>query len=345
MAVVSIRRAVGHALKPIWHHGGLVNLARWLAGRRGAILRYHSVTDDEAVTLAYLDHGLMVTRSAFRMQLRYLRRFYTVMSLDELVDRLHRGSALPRRTVAITFDDGYRDNYTQAFPLLRAEGLPATFYVATGCIDGGPPLWTAQLRFMVRRTKERHVVLPEPLGAPASIERPADRQALFTRLVIALKNVPSARRRELVHELAELFHVTNFRPLADIMMTWNELREMSTDGMTIGAHTISHPNLPNTPPEEALEEIVGSRDMIAAKLGTSVTHFSYPNGRGAAHLTETVRGIVRQAGFLSAVTSVPGCVRTGADLWALRRVGVYNRHRHMPSFSLDMERARLRAEA
>ncbi len=345
MAVVSIRRAVGNALKPIWHHGGLVNLARCLGGRRGAILRYHSVTEDEAATLAYLDHGLMVTRTAFRMQLRYLRRFYTVMSLDELVERLHRGSALPRRSVAITFDDGYRDNYTQAFPALRAEGLPATFYVATGCIDGGPPLWTAQLRFMVRRTKERRVVLPEPLGAPAAIEHAADRQALFTRLVIALKNVPSARRRALVQELAELLRVTDFRPLAAIMMTWDELREMSADGMTIGAHTVSHPNLPNTPPEEALEEIAGSRDMIAGKLGTSVAHFSYPNGRGAAHLTDTVRGIVRQAGFLSAVTSVPGCVRAGADLWALRRVGVYNRHRHMPSFSLDMERARLRAGA
>ena len=139
--------------------------------------------------------------------------------------------------------------------------------------------------------------------------------------------------------------MTDFQPLADIMMTWNELREMSAEGMTIGAHTVSHPNIPNTPPEEALEEIVGSRDQIAGMLGTTVAHFSYPNGRGAAHLTEAVRGIVRQAGFLSAVTSVPGCVRTGADPWALRRVGVYNRHRHMPSFSLDMERARLRAEA
>jgi peptidoglycan/xylan/chitin deacetylase (PgdA/CDA1 family) len=343
--VVSVRRAVGNALKPIWHHGGLVNLARWLAGRRGAILRYHSVTNDESATLAYLDHGLMVTGSAFRMQLRYLRRFYVVMSLDELVDRLHRGKPVPHRSVAITFDDGYRDNYTEAFPLLRAEGMPATFYVATGCLDGGPPLWTAQLRFMVRRTKERRIVLPAPLNAALEIEGPADRQALFTRLIIALKNVPSTRRRELVHKLAELLRVTDFQPLADIMMTWDELREMSAGGMSIGAHTVSHPNLPNTPPEEALEEIVGSRDMIASKLGTAVAHFSYPNGRGAAHLTDTVRGIVRQAGFLSAVTSVPGCVRAGADLWALRRVGVYNRHRHMPSFSLDMERARLRAEA
>jgi peptidoglycan/xylan/chitin deacetylase (PgdA/CDA1 family) len=339
MAVV--RRIVGSGLKPIWHHWGLASLTRRLAGGRGAILRYHSVTDDERSTLAYLDHGLMVTPAAFRAQLRYLRRFYTVLSLDEIVDRLHRGGALPPRVVAITFDDGYRDNYTNAYPMLRAEGLAASFYVTTGCLDGGPPLWTAKLRYMVQRTTRSSVVLPPPLGDRLSIGTPGDRQRLFTRLVVALKNTPSARRRELLDELAQVLGVSDFSPLTDIMMTWAQAREMSANGMLIGAHTVSHPNLPNTPPSEAAAEIAGSRDMIEAALGIRATHFSYPNGRGSAHLTDDLRTMVRDLGFRSAVTSLPGCVRTGADPWALRRVGVYNRHRHMPSFSLDVERARL----
>ena len=341
----TIRRAVGQTLKPVWHHGGLVNLARWLAGRRGAILRYHSVTDDEPTTLKYLDRGLMVTCSAFRMQLRYLRRFYTVLPLDDMVERLHSDRPLPARAVSITFDDGYRDNYTQAYPLLRSEGVPATFYVTTGCLDGGPPLWTAKVRFMVQRTSKRWVELPSPLGPDTAITSAADRQRLFTRLVVALKNVPSGSRRDLVEELAGALQVDDFTPLHEIMMTWDELREMSGAGMTIGAHTISHPNLPNTEIDEATAEIAGSREVIASNLRTPVTHFSYPNGRGSAHLTEDVRMIVRRVGFRSAVTSVPGCVRTGADPWALRRVGVYNRHRHMPSFSFDVERARLRPES
>ena len=132
---------------------------------------------------------------------------------------------------------------------------------------------------------------------------------LFTRLVVGLKNVPSDRRRELIGELAEAFDVTDFGPIASIMMTWDELREMDRNGMTIGAHTVSHPNLPNTAIDEATEEIAGSRDMIANKLRSVVAHFSYPNGRGSAHVTETVRTIVRRSGFQSAVTSVSGCVR------------------------------------
>lgn len=337
-----MRIAAGRVLKPLWHHGGLVSLARYLAGRRGAILRYHSVTEDEATTLSYLDHGLMVTTAAFRTQLRYLRRFYTVLSLDEMVDRLHRGEALPPRAVAITFDDGYRDNYTQAYPALRSEGLTATFYVTTGCMNGGPPLWTAKLRFIVRRTAREFVTLPPPFSARAETRTPADRQALFTQLVVALKNIPSGQRRDLVDALATAFDVTDFSALADIMMTWDEAREMHRNGMIIGAHTVSHPNLPNTGIDEATEEIAGSRDTIAAELQTPVAHFSYPNGRGSAHLTDAVRSIVRRAAFRSAVTSMPGCVRPGADPWALRRVGIYNRHRHIPSFSLDVERARLR---
>jgi peptidoglycan/xylan/chitin deacetylase (PgdA/CDA1 family) len=337
-----LRTAASTAFKTFWHHAGVARLARGLRGAHGAILRYHSVTDDERATLAYLDRGLMVTASAFRAQLRFVRRHYTVVPLDDLVDRIHAGRSLPPRAVAITFDDGYLDNYTHAYRLLRAEGLPATFYVTTGAIDGGPPLWTAKLRYMVRTTTRARVTLPAPLGGEVELDGEGARQALFTSLIVGLKNVPGERRGRLVEELAVALGVTDFSPLAGIMMTWSQLREMSGNGMTVGAHTVSHPNLPRTEFEEAAREVCGSRDAIAERLGVPVAHFSYPNGRGASHVNERVREIVRRAGFRSAVTSLAGCVRVGADPWGLRRVGVYNRHRDLRSFSLDVERARLR---
>ena len=334
------RRAAVETLKYIWHHGGIASLARRLRGGRGAILRYHSVTDDEATTLAYLDRGLMVTAEAFAEQLRFVRERYTVVTLDDMVDRVHAGRPLPARAVAITFDDGYADNYDHAFRLLREAGLPATFYVTTGALDGGTPLWTAKLRYMVRTTTRTRVDLPAPLPTSASITDEADRQTLFTTLIMALKRVPGTQRCELVEALGECLGITDFSALDHIMMTWAQLREMSNHGMTIGAHTVSHPNLPNTEVREAEREIVGSRDAIAAALGGPVAHFSYPNGRGASHLNDTVKGLVRRAGFRSAVTSQAGCIQVGADPWSLRRVGVYNRHRDMRSFSLDVERGR-----
>jgi peptidoglycan/xylan/chitin deacetylase (PgdA/CDA1 family) len=335
------RRAAVETLKYIWHHGGIASLARRLRGGRGAILRYHSVTDDEATTLTYLDRGLMATTEAFAAQLDFIREHYTVITLDEMVERVHQGRMLPARAVAITFDDGYADNYDHAYRLLRAAGLPATFYVTTGALDGGPALWTAKLRYMVRTTTRTHVTLPAPLPTSARIADETDRQTLFTTLIMALKRVPGTQRCELIEALGPCLGVADFSPLDRIMMTWAQLREMSNNGMTIGAHTVSHPNLPNTEVREAEREIVGSRDAIAAEIGGPVAHFSYPNGRGASHLNDTVKDLVRRAGFRSAVTSQAGCIQVGADPWSLRRVGVYNRHRDMRSFSLDVERGRL----
>jgi peptidoglycan/xylan/chitin deacetylase (PgdA/CDA1 family) len=335
------RRAAVETLKYLWHHAGVASLARRLAGGRGAILRYHSITDDEETTLTYLDRGLMATTEAFAAQLRFVKERYRVVSLDEMVERVHQGRSLPPRALAITFDDGYADNYHHAYRLLREAGLPATFYVTTGAIDGGPPLWTAKLRYMVRTTTRSHVTLPAPLPGEATITDEAERQALFTTLIMALKRVPGTQRCELLDALGPAFGVLDFSALDGIMMTWAQLREMSNHGMTIGAHTVSHPNLPNTEPREAEAEITGSRDAIAARVGGPVAHFSYPNGRGASHLNDTVKTIVRRAGFRSAVTSQKGCVQVGTDPWSLRRVGVYNRHRDLRSFSLDVERGRL----
>jgi peptidoglycan/xylan/chitin deacetylase (PgdA/CDA1 family) len=128
--------------------------------------------------------------------------------------------------------------------------------------------------------------------------------------------------------------------MQQIMMGWTEVREMQSQGMEFGAHTVTHPNLPNTTAEEAEQEIRQSKEVIEDHLDARVLHFSYPNGRGSSHLTEQVKEIVRRFGFLSAVTSFAGCVQPGDDLFALKRVGVYTKHNRMSHLSWEMERNR-----
>ena len=121
-------------------------------------------------------------------------------------------------------------------------------------------------------------------------------------------------------------------------MHWEEIREMQRHGMNFGAHTISHPNLPNTSLDEAEREILGSKEMIEEHLGEQVDHFSYPNGRGSSHLTEQIKGLVRRIGFRSAVTSNSGCIQQGDDLFELKRVGIYKKHGRLAQMSLEIER-------
>ena len=137
------------------HHGGISTLARTCLAGRAAILRYHSVSTQADGTHLCLDPGLAVSPEHFDRQCAYLARHYRVLSLDDLVDHVAAGRPVPSKAVVLTFDDGYLDNYTQAFPILRRHGLNATFYVTTDCIDNRALLWTGLLRFVVFTTRVR----------------------------------------------------------------------------------------------------------------------------------------------------------------------------------------------
>jgi len=337
-----IRRTLTGLAKSAIHHGGLASLARACLAGRAVILRYHSVSSEADGTHLCLDPGLAVLPEDFDRQCAYLRRNYRVISLDEMVDALQAGRPLPPKAVVLTFDDGYLDNYTRAFPILRRHGLNATFYVSTGCIDNRVTLWTGILRFCVFTTRVPVLEISDPMPFRLPVSTPVERRDAFTKLIITMKNVPTPKRMALLEAVRRAAAIEDLSPLRAIMMSWDQVEEMHRAGMIFGAHTITHPNLPNATPEEARAEIFGSRDDLAAHVGR-VRHFSYPNGRGSAHLTESVKAVVREAGFDSSTTSVTGSVLPGDDLLALKRIGIYRKHGAMPEFTLDIERGKIGA--
>ncbi|MBI3303113.1 MAG: polysaccharide deacetylase family protein [Deltaproteobacteria bacterium] len=323
--------------KSVLHCSGVLALLRAAAARsRAVVLRYHSVSAVSDQAELYLDPGLTLSPEAFERQIRFLSQHYTLVPLEDIVDCLRRGQRLYRRAVAITFDDGYRDNYTQAFPILRRYQVPATFYLTTGCIDNEQIFWVAHLRYLLTASRAEELRLTRPEAFSFDLSRPGSREATFRTLVVRMKNISTAKRHEMLAAVAEQLAVDD-SPLRGIMMRWEEAREMHSQGMSFGAHTVTHPNLPNTAPEEAEREIRESKEAIEGRLRTRVHAFSYPNGRGSNHLTEQVKQIVRQTGFHSAVTSLPGCIEQGNDLFALKRVGVYKKHGRLSFLSWEME--------
>ena len=126
------------AAKRMLHHSGLLALARLRRSReRALVLRYHAITDGPA-HVPYAGPSICLPVDAFRLQMAFVRRAYRVVPLDELVTAVGRGGKLPPRALAVTFDDGYADNHRLAFPVLQRFSLPATLYVTTGALDGGP---------------------------------------------------------------------------------------------------------------------------------------------------------------------------------------------------------------
>lgn len=340
------RTRVSDALKSVIYFSGTLGLCRTVRRENtGLILRYHSIGNADGSAPPYIDPSLCVPHHAFERQMRLLRERYTPVSLDQVVAWIIEGHPIPPRAVAITFDDGYRDNHSGAFPVLKKYQIPATFYVTAGCVEDNEVLWTSKLRYYFAATRERSLLLQHPELKHLDLSSERSRNASFAYAISLIKTLGKRRGDELFREIECKLSVTDIAPLNNAMMSWDELREMSQAGMAIGAHTLTHPSLPGLPPEEANAEIVGSKALIEERIKAPVHHFAYPNGRGVSHFNAEVKKMVRKAGFRSSATSIDGPVRPGDDPFTLTRMGVYRKHSRISRLAVDLERTRLNGAA
>lgn len=248
----------------------------------------------------------------FARTLGWIKRWFNVLPLDEAVRRLSDG-ALPARAAAITFDDGYADNLTVAAPILQAAGLHATFFVATGYLDGGR-MWNDGLIEAVRRSPLD--VLDTPQWGRFSLADWRGREAAALRLIDQIKYLEPTDREQAVVDVARAAHTT--LP-TDLMMSSAQVVQLHRLGFAIGAHTVSHPILAKISLPRAREEIGGGRDALERLIGARVPLFAYPNGKpGRDYLPEHV-ALVRELGFDAAVSTAWGASASGDDIFQLRR--------------------------
>lgn len=328
-----LRQGVAPAGKRILFGVGAYAALRLLRPNRGlAILRYHAICGPEGY--AYAEPGICISPAAFEAHVAYLAARYHVMPLPEAVARLNHGKPLPLNAVAITFDDGYADNLWAA-GVLRRHGVTATFYITAGCLSGEAPFWPSEIRQMVARITAPAIRLKDTSrDIVIACGTEAERRLAIRTLARLFKSRTIPVRESLRDQLREL---AGGSAATSPMLTWAQLAEMHRLGMTIGAHTLTHPNLPNAGPSDAWTEIAGSKARLERELGTPVTMFSYPNGGAERYMTDEIAQMVRKAGFDAAATSRNGFAGRRSDLFALERVQVGERLEEMV-FALEVER-------
>lgn len=305
---------------------------------RAVVLRYHSVSDDTPECDGYRCPSIAVSPRTFRRQMRLLASLYTVVPLTTLVDRIVSGEPFAPRSVAITFDDGYMDNYRHALPILAQFALPATVYVTSGAVGNGWAFWPSRLRFALMRSSEREIRAGREV---VRLDSPRARRASVARLTLAAKRLPVSARDAMIEEIMAATRTGADPPEASgWFMGWEELRAMHAAGIRIGAHTVTHPILTSQTDRVAADEIAMSRRTLEGGLGVTVDDFAYPNGGGVLNHDERVAALVRGAGFRSGSTSVEGPVRHGHDLFRLQRLGV-NEATGVDGLALNLERDRL----
>jgi peptidoglycan/xylan/chitin deacetylase (PgdA/CDA1 family) len=335
----SIRSAIAPSAKTALRKGGVYSaLRRVRPTGYAAILRYHAICEPDA---GYADPSICIMPAAFEEHVSYLARNYAVLPLTLVVDALREGRTLPPNAVAITFDDGYADNLAAA-RVLHRHGCSATFYVTTGCMAGGEPFWPAELPALLSAIKRPFIELREGhLHIELAIGTPQQRQAAVRRLARAFKSQPIPEREALRQQLRA---AARMKAEASPMLTWDQIREMRSLHMIIGAHTVTHANLPSAGLHDATVEIQQSKARLEMELDEEVTMFSYPNGGAEKYFTPELQEVVRQAGYSSAVTSTNGFAHPGSDLYALERVRVAERLDDLV-FALEVERFAFKPQA
>jgi peptidoglycan/xylan/chitin deacetylase (PgdA/CDA1 family) len=293
-------------------------LGRVLPYKGVLVLNYHRVTD--GIEPGF-DAGLWsADPDSFRNQIRFCKSHLEMITPDDLT----RVAALGRgRYGMITFDDGYRDNYEVAFSILKAEGVPATFFVSTGFVDDPRVPWWDDISWMVQTSQKNRLELPEWLLAPVPCEE-REREAATRTLLRAYKALPVEAYDGYLCAIADATQTGRCpASMGDrLWMTWDMLREMRAAGMVVGGHTVTHPVLARGDSEGQRDEIFGCAARLAEELGEPVRHFSYPVGRQWAFNSET-RECLRQANVEWAFSNFGGVNRFNRwDQYDMRRVGI-----------------------
>jgi peptidoglycan/xylan/chitin deacetylase (PgdA/CDA1 family) len=308
---------------------GALRLAGDLHGPSAAILMYHSVLPDPSQQADSLG-GIVHSESAFRAQMELLARDYHPISLDQTVEHLRTGEDFPKRSVVVTFDDGYVDNYEVALPILDQFAVPATFYVTVDCVENKRLPWPSRLRFAFRRTKQASWTDSESDAKidsttnsnpkPWNLSSPLNREEAFLAACDACCQLSGAVQEEFVGRIEHELQTSLPEQSGSLMMSYKQLRELAGHGHIVGSHTMTHPNMAQLRADDAQRELAESKQRLESTLGAPIKHFSYPCPALEPHWSERTLEQSRAVGYETAVTTNSGLTRRGDQLLCLKRL-------------------------
>lgn len=260
-----------------------------------------------------------VDKSVFNWQMELLAQYFNVLPLNEALQKL-KNNTLPARTVCITFDDGYADNYLNALPILLKHNLNATFFVASDFLDGGR-MWNDTITETIRNLNQVELDLTELGLGIFEIKTPEQKFSVASKIIAEIKHLSPPDRDSCVSHIAKQ---CNELP-NDLMMTTQQLIQLSESGMEIGGHTLTHPILASLDVDNANQEIAENKRILESKLGKKIRYFAYPNGKpGKDYLPEHIE-IVKNNGYEAAVSTSWGVSNIGSDKWQLARATPWDR--------------------
>jgi peptidoglycan/xylan/chitin deacetylase (PgdA/CDA1 family) len=301
---------------------GIHHLFRYLNRKKVLILMYHGVTDRETDMFCWWQLPV----SKFEEQMSYLKKYYTVLPLEYVIECLKACKELPPYTAVITFDDGYRNNLTVAYPILKKYNFPATIFLTTGFIGKDRLLWPDELYCAFARTSRETLDMCDEEMGVFDLRCNGKKGASFHHFQKKLHSFSVPEKDRLAHvaiqrlktaaQQAEEFDRVQheFR-----LMAWEDAVAMKGSGLiSFGAHSVSHEILTRLSAGEKEKEIAASCASVRAETGDQAISFAYPNG----DYDEEVIDLLRAENVFCALTVKRGLNAPGDDLYMLKRIGI-----------------------
>ncbi len=298
-------------------------LSGLLASNQGVFLTYHRILPPHLLTTC-VEPGMYVTPTTLKAHIRFLKKYFNIVSISQAESLLERAS--PKKIDAkpycvITFDDGWYDFYTYAWPVLQNEEVPATVFLPTGLIGSNEMFWTDRLALIVSESGLQTVIRSQDVHKEwRSVVRATSFQKKLAGAIEILKQYPYQTIKELLDECEKKSGIShNF--YGRTFMNWDEVRELFSSGqITFGSHTANHAILTTLSHDEAHMELQTSKKkLLIEKVVSTHVPFCYPNG----NYNENISRLVEQTGYSSAVSCDSGWNESTANLFHLKRISLH----------------------
>jgi len=299
------------------YFSGLYHIISFLRRHHPVILMYHSV-NDRSYPYIYPDN--IVSVENFEKQIAYLASKKRVISLPELIGYI-RGGRLPADTVAITFDDGYYDFYSKAYPILKKYNVPCTLFLISGILDSSGMKWEDYLAFLINNSRVDNLRIDiDGRIRMYNLKSSEEKIECIRDLNSILLYMDEDERGRIISELE--LQVGYSKPSERVMLTWSEVKILSMESLiSFGCHTHSHRSLKTISLKEVEEEVSICKGKVENLTGRRCSIFSYPIGK-RKDFDQSIKEILRRLGFEAACTTIPGAISRDTDLYELRRISV-----------------------
>lgn len=329
-----MRRIIKQLLAAALYYSGLLTLLDYCALKfavrsHSVLLMYHRVLDDPFAEHEYAQTGTAVSTASFRAQIAFLAKRFGVMTAGDYVAARANGQPLPRKCAVITFDDGWEDNYRNAFPILKNYNVPATIFICTDFVGTKEKLWFHEMLHSIRWQQLKAAQLAQVLAkyqtgnsnqpdTKIHLTDDCSKDVLIDNFFQLAKALDAEQVKKLASDLRGISGKTDAQWMERrFSLTWQEIAGMDQSRIEIGSHGVSHRLLTSVSQDDVVRELSESKQQIEMRLGKKVRTFAYPNGS----YDENIKRMTAEAGYDGAFSVSE--VAITSDLFAIPRTGVH----------------------